>query len=119
MIGGFEKTSNETVMADDITRPPPKFYCSVQLGDDKRVTFQEVTGLQAETKAIAYRHGNSPIFSPIKNAGALQRRECDDEKGVFAKDTRLFAWCLDVKKEESSKRRVVEIRLLDEDGRRR
>ena len=39
-------------MADDITRPLPEFNFSVQLGDDRHVTFQEVTGLQAETKAI-------------------------------------------------------------------
>ena len=104
-------------MADDITRPLPKFYFSVQLGDDKDVTFQEMTGLQAETKAIEYRHGNSPIFSPIKMPGLSSAGNVTMKKGIFAKDTRFFAWSLDVKKRESFKRRVVVINLLDEDGR--
>jgi phage tail-like protein len=104
-------------MPDDITRPVPKFHFSVRLGDDKDVTFQEVTGLQAETRAIEYGHGNSRTFSPIKMAGLSSVGHVTMKKGVFAKDTRLFEWCLDVKSGESSKRDVVEINLLGEDGR--
>ena len=49
--------------------PLPKFYFTVQLGDDDKVAFQEVSGLQVESKAIEYRHGNSKIFAPIKMPG--------------------------------------------------
>ena len=37
--------------------PLPKFYFSVQLGEDSSVTFSEVNGLETETKMIEYRHG--------------------------------------------------------------
>ena len=104
-------------MPDDSTRPLPKFFFSVRLGDDKNVTFQEVTGLQAESKAIEYRHGNSPNFSPVKMPGLSSVGHVTMKKGVVAKGTQLFEWCLDVKKGESFTRCVVEISLLDEDGR--
>ena len=104
-------------MADDITWPLPKFHFSVQLGDDKDVTFQEVTGLQAETRAIEYRHGNSPIFSPMKMPGLSSGGNVTIKKGTFAKDTRFFAWYLDVRKREWFEPRAVVINLLDEGGR--
>ena len=103
-------------MADDIKWPLPKFYFSVQLGDDKDVTFQEVTGLQTETKMIEYRHGNSPIFSTIKMPGLSSVGNVTMKKGIFAKDTKFFAWYFEIKKRESFKRRVVVINLLDEGG---
>ena len=103
-------------MPDDI-RGRPQFSFSVRLGDDKDVTFQEVIGLQAEAKAIEYRHGNSANFSPVKMPGLSSVGHVTMKKGVVAKGTELFEWCLDVKKGESFTRRVVEISLLDEDGR--
>jgi hypothetical protein len=36
--------------AQDATWPLPKFYFSVQFGDDKDIHFQEVTGLESEAK---------------------------------------------------------------------
>ena len=104
-------------MPHDIRGPRPQFSFSVRLGDDKDVTFQEVTGLQAEAKAIEYRHGNSANFSPVKMPGLSSVGHVTMKKGVVAKDTELFEWCLDVKKGESFTRRVVEINLLDENGR--
>ena len=79
-------------MADEQgkTWPLPKFYFSVQLGDDKDVTFQEVTGLETETKVIEYRHGNSPIFSPIKMPGLDSVGNVTLKKGIFAKDAKFF-----------------------------
>jgi phage tail-like protein len=103
-------------MADEIKWPLPKFYFSVQLGDDKDVTFQEVTGLQTENKVIEYRHGNSPNFSTIKMPGLNSVGNVTLKKGIFAKDAKFFAWFLETKKRESFKRRVVVINLLDEGG---
>ena len=103
-------------MPDEILWPPPKFYFSVQLGDDKDVTFQEVTGLQTETKVIEYRHGNSPLFSTIKMPGLTSGGNVTMKKGIFAKDTKFFDWYLETKKRESFKRRVVVVNLLDEGG---
>ena len=103
-------------MADEIKWPLPKFYFSVQLGDDKDVTFQEVSGLQTETKVIEYRHGNSPLFSTIKMPGLTSVGNVTMKKGIFAKDTKFFDWYLETKKRESFKRRVVVVNLLDEGG---
>jgi phage tail-like protein len=103
-------------MADEIKWPLPKFYFSVQLGDDKDVTFQEVTGLSSETKVIEYRHGNSPIWSTIKMPGLTSVGNVTMKKGIFAKDTKFFSWFTETKKRESFKRRVVVINLLDEAG---
>lgn len=103
-------------MADEIKWPLPKFYFSVQLGDDKDVTFQEVTGLQTESKVIEYRHGNSPNFSTIKMPGLNSVGNVTLKKGIFSKDTKFFDWFLETKKRESFKRRVVVINLLDEGG---
>lgn len=104
-------------MPDDIRGQRPQFSFSVRLGDDKDVTFQEVIGLQAEAKAIEYRHGNSANFSPVKMPGLSSVGHVTMKKGVIPKDTELFEWCVDVRKGESFTRRVVEISLLDEDGR--
>jgi hypothetical protein len=53
------------------TSPLPKFYFSVRLGDDE-ARFQEVRGLETETKPIETRHGNSPSFVPIKMPGLFR-----------------------------------------------
>lgn len=95
--------------------PLPRFYFSVQLGDDKDVTFQEVTGLQSETKPIEYRHGNSPIFAPIKMPGLASVGNVTMKKGIFAKDAKFFQWFSEIKM-NTVKRRTVVINLLDEGG---
>src|SRR5215203_6985122 len=80
----------DTGEAQGTSWPLPKFYFSVQLGDDKDVTFQEVSGLQTETKVIEYRHGNSPLFSTIKMPGLTSVGNVTMKKGIFAKDTKFF-----------------------------
>jgi phage tail-like protein len=101
---------------DAIKWPLPRFYFAVELGDDKDVTFQEVTGLQTETKVIEYRHGNSPNFSTIKMPGLRSVGNVTMKKGIFAKDAKFFTWFLETKKFETFKRRVVIVKLLDEGG---
>ena len=94
--------------------PLPKFYFTVQLGDDK-VAFQEVSGLQVESKAIEYRHGNSKIFAPIKMPGMASVGNVTLKKGIFVKDAKLFGWFSEIKM-NLIKRRTVVISLLDETG---
>jgi phage tail-like protein len=98
---------------DDVW-PLPKFYFAVQLGDDK-VAFQEVSGLQVESKAIEYRHGNSKIFAPIKMPGMTSVGNVTLKKGIFVKDAKLFEWFSEIKM-NLIKRRTVVISLLDETG---
>ena len=95
--------------------PLPKFYFSVQLGDDKDVTFQEVNGLESETKIIEYRHGISPVFYPIKMPGLGRVGNVTMRKGIFAKDSKFWTWYSEIKL-NTIKRRTVVINLLDETG---
>jgi phage tail-like protein len=107
-------------MADDDTKqdttwPLPKFYFSVQLGDDKDVKFSEVTGLETDIKQIEYRHGDSPIFYPIKMPGLGKVGNVTMRKGLFVKDSKFWSWFSEIKMNTISRRTVV-INLLDETG---
>ena len=93
--------------------PLPKFYFSVQLGDDKSINFQEVSGLESETKPIEYRHGNSPVFYPIKMPGLGRVGNVTMRKGIFVNDKRFWDWYNEIKL-NTIKRRTVVINLLDE-----
>lgn len=95
--------------------PLPKFYFTVQLGDDKSINFQEVTGLESETKPIEYRHGNSPVFYPIKMPGLGRVGNVTMRKGIFVNDKRFWDWYNEIKL-NTIKRRTVVISLLDQTG---
>lgn len=49
--------------------PLPSFYFQVNLGDEKVVSFSEVSGLETEYEEITYRAGDSPIFTKLKMPG--------------------------------------------------
>ena len=95
--------------------PLPKFYFSVQLGADTSVSFQEVTGLETETKPIEYRHGNSPVFYPIKMPGLGRVGNVTLRKGIFVNDQRFWTWYNEIKLNTIARRTVV-VSLLDETG---
>ena len=95
--------------------PLPKFYFTVQLGDDKDVTFQEVDGLDSETQIIEYRHGNSPVFYPLKMPGLGRVGNVTMRKGIFVGDNKFWVWYNEIKL-NTIKRRTVVISLLDETG---
>jgi phage tail-like protein len=109
--------STETDMADDGTKqsttwPLPKFYFLVQLGDDE-ARFQEVAGLDADTAPIEYRHGNSPIFYPIKMPGLGKVGNVVLRKGIFGKDATFWKWFSGIEMNTIARRTVV-INLIDE-----
>ena len=95
--------------------PLPKFYFSVQLGDDDTVSFQEVDGLDSETQIIEYRHGNSPVFYPIKMPGLGKVGNVTMRKGIFVNDSKFWDWYNEIKM-NTIERRTVIISLLDETG---
>jgi phage tail-like protein len=95
--------------------PLPKFYFSVQLGDDTTVSFQEVDGLDSETQVIEYRHGNSPVFYPIKMPGLGKVSNVTMRKGIFVNDAKFWDWYNEIKM-NTIERRTVIISLLDETG---
>lgn len=94
--------------------PLPKFYFSVQLGDDK-MSFQEVSGLESETKIIEYRHGDNKSFYPIKMPGLGRVGNVTMKKGIFVNDSKFWDWYNEIKM-NIIKRRTVVINLLDETG---
>lgn len=93
--------------------PLPKFYFTVTLGDDTSVSFQEVDGLDSETQVIEYRHGNSPVFYPIKMPGLGKVGNVTLRKGIFVNDATFWTWYNEIKLNTIA-RRTVTIALLDE-----
>ncbi len=72
--------------------PLPKFYFSVQFGDGVDIKFQEVSGLESESKVIEYRQGNNPVFNPIKMPGLARVGNVTMRKGIFINDSKYWAW---------------------------
>jgi phage tail-like protein len=95
--------------------PLPKFYFSVQLGDDNTVSFQEVDGLDSETQVIEYRHGNSPVFYPTKMPGLGKVGNVTMRKGIFVNDSAFWDWYNEIRMNTIARRTVV-VSLLDETG---
>jgi phage tail-like protein len=95
--------------------PLPKFYFSVTLGDDAEVSFQEVEGLESEAEVIEYRHGNNPIFAPIKMPGLKKVGNVTMRKGIFVSDSKFWQWYAQIEMNVIERRTVV-VSLLDQDG---
>lgn len=93
--------------------PLPKFYFTVALGDNTAVSFQEVDGLDSETQVIEYRHGNSPVFYPIKMPGLGKVGNVTLRKGIFVNDATFWEWYNEIKLNTITRRTVI-ISLLDE-----
>ena len=100
----------------DAVWPLPKFRFVVDWGDQQQnIAFQEVSGLEAETQVIEYRHSNSPKFSTIKMPGIAKYGDVTMKRGVFVNDNSFWKW-YDQIKMNTIKRQAVVIKLLDENG---
>ena len=93
--------------------PLPKFYFSVDIGDETDLAFQEVSGLDVESEVIEYRHGNSPNHSVIKMPGMMKFSDITLKKGVFADDNSFYEWISQISLNTYTRLTVV-IRVLDE-----
>lgn len=93
--------------------PLPKFFFNIDLGDGKTQGFSEISGLESEVKPIEYRHGDSPVFSPLKMPGLRSVGNVTLKKGTFTKDSIFWDWFNETKL-NIIKRRTVIINLLDE-----
>ena len=69
--------------------PVAKYHFRVTI-DGEEMSFQEVSGLEAETNVIEYRHGDSEFFHPTKQAGLMKTSNLVLKKGVFDEDDRLL-----------------------------
>ncbi len=95
--------------------PLPKFYFSVDIGDQTDLSFQEISGLDTGAEVIEYRHGNSPIHSTIKMPGLGTGSDITMKKGVFTGDNNFYEWISKINL-NTYERLTVVIRLLDETG---
>jgi len=95
--------------------PMPTFRFSVEFGDGFTAPFQEVTGLESETKPIEYRHGNSPSFYPIKMPGLGRVGNVTLRKGIFINDNKFHDWTNQIKLNTINRRTIV-VKLFDENG---
>ena len=107
-------------MADDgsaqstSTWPLPRFHFEVKWAD-RVMSFQEVSGLDAEAQTIEYRHGDSAQFSVLKMPGLQKYSDITLKKGVFKSDNKFWDWFNEIKS-NAARRTAVTISLLDEAG---
>ena len=99
--------------------PIAKFHFSVEL-DGTEISFQEVSGLEMHTEVIEYRHGDSPEFTMIKQAGLVKTANLVLKKGIFKDDSHLvdmFNKMFDKDyQSDRGERFDVLIKLMDEKG---
>lgn len=96
--------------------PLPKFYFKVSLGSQgSTATFQEVSGLETETQAIEYRHGESKQFSTIKMPEIAEIGNVTLKKGIFVNDNIFWKWFDAIKMNTLIREKVI-IQLIDESG---
>jgi len=94
--------------------PLPKFHFEVKW-DATVMSFQEVSGLDAEAQPLEYRHGNSKEFSLLRMPGMKKYSDVTMKKGVFKADNKFWEWFNEIKM-NTVKRKPITISLLDEAG---
>lgn len=96
--------------------PSPAFRFEVDFGTElKGAVFQEVAGLETETRVVEFRHGDGQVFSDARMPGIANTGHVAMKKGLFANDDAFWAWMKDIKA-NTIKRRTVTIKLLDDAG---
>ncbi|HET9211768.1 MAG TPA: phage tail protein [Thermoanaerobaculia bacterium] len=95
--------------------PSSRFVFSVQFGDGTPARFQEMEGLDAEAEVAEYRHGNSPVFYPIKMPGLGRVGNVTMRRGLFVNDAGFRTWLNEIEMSTVAPRTVV-VHLLDEAG---
>lgn len=100
--------------------PIPKFHFQVEWGEDFRIGFTEVSGLDFETEVIEYREGNSKRYNKTKQPGMTKFANITLKRGTFEGDYDFFKNWRDTyyfqegNKTGSKYRRTVTIKLLNE-----
>ncbi len=111
-------TNSVVVNQEPVTNPTnsnwplPKFYFKV-IYNNIEMSFQEVAGLSSESQNIEYKHGDSPVFSPVKMPGIKKFGNITLKKGVIKNKLKIpenFFNITDIS------RGPMEIYLLDEAG---
>lgn len=93
--------------------PMPSFSFQVSWGSQQKIAFQEISGLDAETQVIEYRHSNSKEYSTIKMPGIAKYSNVTFKKGIFVKDNTFWTWYSAISMNTYARVNVV-VQLLDE-----
>ncbi|MEF8810992.1 MAG: phage tail protein [Bacteroidales bacterium] len=93
--------------------PLPKFHFEVDWGEDRKIAFTEVSGLDVETELIEYREGSSKEYSKIKMPGMIKYSNITLKRGTFKGDNDFFNWWNAIKLNKAP-RESVTINLLNE-----
>lgn len=100
--------------------PIPKFHFRVEWGQDFRMGFTEVSGLDFETEVIEYREGDSKKYNKLKQPGLTKFANISMKRGTFEGDFDYYnQWKKTYMFQEgndtgSQYRRTVSIKLLNE-----
>jgi phage tail-like protein len=100
--------------------PIPKFHFKVEWGNDFRMGFTEVSGLDFETEVIEYREGDSKKYNKLKQPGLTKFSNITMKRGAFEGDFDYYTlWKKTYMFQEgndtgSQYRRTVNIKLLNE-----
>jgi len=69
-----------------------EFSFSVRFGDEASAKFHAIGGADGAQPPIEYRHGNSPVFYPIKMPGLGRVGNVTMRKGIFVNDGGFRTW---------------------------
>src|SRR5215510_2202498 len=92
--------------------PLPSFSFQVNW-NSQTFAFQEVSGLEAETQILEYRHSNSKAYSTIKMPGIAKYGNVTFKKGIFIQDLTFWTWYNAIVMNTYPRASVV-IQLLDQ-----
>jgi phage tail-like protein len=101
--------------AQDAIWPLPSFSFQVSWGATQNIAFQEVSGLEAETQVLEYRHSNSKAYSTIKMPGIAKYNNVTFKKGIFVKDATFWSWYSKIQMNTYPRVTVV-VQLLDQNS---
>ena len=93
--------------------PLPKFHFEVDWGEDRKIAFTEVSGLDVETELIEYREGSSKEYSKVKMPGMIKYSNITLKRGTFKGDNDFFNWWNSIKLNQAP-RESITINLLNE-----
>lgn len=99
--------------------PLPKFHFQVEWGEDFRIGFTEVSGLDFETEVIEYREGHSKQYNKSKQPGLTKYSNVTLKRGTFLGDYDFYkewqkTYYFQEKDSDNKYRRDVTIKLLNE-----
>jgi phage tail-like protein len=103
----------DTGKTEDAIWPLPVFSFQVTWGTQQKIPFQEVSGMDAETQVIEYRHSNSKAYSTIKMPGIAKYGNVTFKKGIFVKDNTFWTWYSGITMNTYDRVSII-IQLLDE-----